>query len=166
MKLNKRTLLGQSKDIQEVLTIAELTAESKRVNVHFKVLRMEEPRVVHSRKRSRPYLVANAVVADSTACITLTLWNEEIDRIDVGDTYLLTNAYIRMYEECMFLNLGQFADIEKSLDNLGEVNDSLDMSRPFMGRKTRVRKERSKKGRSLTGKPGRETRGYCGPKGF
>ncbi|MHA2285878.1 MAG: hypothetical protein ACXABZ_08410 [Candidatus Thorarchaeota archaeon] len=50
--------------------------------------------------------------------------------------------------------------------DIGQVNDSVDMSKPFAGEKPPRRKHRTSTGRTFHGSPRRESRGYCGRKEF
>ena len=146
--------------------IAEITPESGHISVRFRVLSMEEPRTVTSRKWGTKHLLTEAVVGDSTGIVTLTLWNLERDYIEVGGTYLLRGGRVTMYDECMQLALGRQGEIAQSEYPIESINESMDVSRPFMGLAPRRKRPRSKRGRSFRGDPGREGKGYCTWKSF
>ena len=160
--------VGKSVEVQdcEWSPISNLTVESRAVNVRFNVIKKGTSRQVITRTTGRPHLISEAVVGDESAIITLTLWNDDIDGIETGKTYELLNGYISIYDECMSLSKGRWGTIRGAESNITQVDGTIDMSRPFMGRPKRRKKKRSLTGRSFQGTPGRESKGYCSRKGF
>jgi ssDNA-binding replication factor A large subunit len=160
--------VGKSVEVQECewVSISKLTVESRAVNVRFSVIKKGTPRQVTARATGRAHLINEVVVGDESAIITLTLWNDDIDEIELGKTYELLNGYISMYDECMSLSKGRWGSIRGSESSIAQVDGTIDMSRPFMGRPKRKKKKRSLTGRSFQGTPGRESKGYCSRKGF
>jgi ssDNA-binding replication factor A large subunit len=157
---------GDDESIMELTCISELTPGSRSVSVLLKIISMSQTRQVRSSKTNRRHLVQNVVAGDSTARINMTLWNEDADSLQEGQTYLLTKGYVREYDECMCLLRSRLGEFIESKKNIEIVNESIDMSRPFVGRKPQRRRPRTKSGRSFRGTPGREEKGYCSWKGF
>jgi ssDNA-binding replication factor A large subunit len=153
-------------DPANVTDISEITPECRHITVLFRVLSMEEPRTVTSRKWGTKYLLTKAVVGDATGTITLTLWNLDKEHVRVDGTYLLRGGRVTVYDECMHLSKGRQGEILRSEIPVGFVNESVDMSKPFMGRAPRRKRPRTKSGRSFSGDPGREGKGYCTWKSF
>lgn len=147
-------------------SISELTVESRSINVRFKILEKENPRQVIARSTGRSHHVSNCVVGDATAIITLTLWNEDIDEVEVGRTYNLINGYVNIYDECMNLGRGRWGEFRQANEDFLKINQEVDMSRPFMGRPARRRRERAPTGRTFSGTAGRESSGYPSRKSF
>ena len=114
----------------------------------------------------RKFEIADCIVGDQTAIINLTLWNEDIDVIEECRTYTLLNGLINVYDECMFLTRGKRGELIESIIPIENVNDQVDMSRPFMWKPKRKEKPRSPTGRSFQGTAGREAKGYCARKSF
>lgn len=56
--------------------------------------------------------VANAVIADDTGKIKLTLWNEDIDKIRVGDKIRITNGFVSEFQGEKQLSAGRFGKLE------------------------------------------------------
>jgi replication factor A1 len=83
----------------------------KRVNVEAKVVEKGEPREVMSRFRDETYKVADAVVADETGSIKLTLWNEQIDQVNVDDTIKVENGYVTSFKGEIQLNVGRYGKL-------------------------------------------------------
>jgi len=157
-----------SSNEQEVnwTSIAELTVESRAVNVRFRVLEKERTRQVIARSTGRLHHVSNCVVGDATAVVTLTLWNDDINEVKVDKTYQLVKGYINIYDECMNLGRGRWGEFKQSNMDILKINQEMNMSRPFMGRPKGRRRNRSSTGRTFSGTAGRESRGYPARKSF
>ena len=80
----------------------------KRVTVEANVVEKGETREVRSRYKDETYNVADAVVADETGSIKLTLWNEQIDQVEVGNKIKIENGYITSFKGEIQLNVGKF----------------------------------------------------------
>ena len=80
----------------------------KRVTVEANVVEKGETREVRSRYKDETYNVADAVVADETGSIKLTLWNEQIDQVDVGNKIKIENGYVTSFKGEIQLNVGKF----------------------------------------------------------
>jgi replication factor A1 len=83
----------------------------KRVNVEAKVVEKGNHREVTSRYKDETYKVADAVVADDTGSIKLTLWNEQIDQVNVNDTIKIENGYVTSFKGEIQLNVGKFGKL-------------------------------------------------------
>jgi len=92
----------------ENLNIKDLRNGMKRVNVEAKVVEKGDPREVMSRFKDETYKVADAVVADETGSIKLTLWNEQIDQVNVDDTVKIENGYVTSFKGEIQLNVGKY----------------------------------------------------------
>ena len=93
------------------MNINELRNGMKRVNVEAKVVEKGNPREVTSRYKDETYKVADAVVADDTGSIKLTLWNEQIDQVNVNDTIKIENGYVTSFKGEIQLNVGKFGKL-------------------------------------------------------
>jgi len=107
--------------------VRDLTPSSKQVNVHAKVVNVGDAKEVMG-KYGDPRKVAEAVIGDETATITLSLWNEQIGTIAKDDIILVDNGYVSLVRGHMRLNVGRYGNLTKSTDAITEVNSSLDMS--------------------------------------
>jgi ssDNA-binding replication factor A large subunit len=107
--------------------VRDLTPSSKQVNVHAKVVSVGDAKEVMG-KYGDPRKVAEAVIGDETATITLSLWNEQIGTIAKDDIILVDNGYVSLVRGHMRLNVGRYGNLTKSTDPITEVNSSLDMS--------------------------------------
>ena len=83
----------------------------KRVNVEAKVVEKGNTREVTSRYKDETYKVADAVVADGSGSIKLTLWNEQIDQVNVNDNIKIENGYVTSFKGEVQLNVGKFGKL-------------------------------------------------------
>jgi replication factor A1 len=80
----------------------------KRVSVEAKVVEKGDTREVKSKFKDETYRIADAVVADETGSIKLTLWNEQIEQVNVGDNVKIENGYVTSFKGETQLNVGKF----------------------------------------------------------
>jgi replication factor A1 len=118
-------------------TIAELKPGMKSVNITFKVLGTTEEREVESRKTGETYRVVDAQVGDSTGTILMPIWNETIESIEEGETYILSNGYTGLFRGNLRLQLGKFGSITEAEEPIDEVNLEVDMSAEDYGHRSR-----------------------------
>jgi replication factor A1 len=107
--------------------VRDLTPSSKQVNVHAKVVNVGEAKQVMG-KYGDPRKVAEAVIGDDTAVITLSLWNEQIGSIAKDENILIDNGYVSLVRGHMRLNVGRYGALSKSNEEIASVNSQLDMS--------------------------------------
>jgi len=92
------------------MKISELKAGQGKVDVEAKVKSKADPRVMN--KYGKELKVANAVVEDDSGEIKLTLWNEDADKVNAGDTIKITNGYVSEYNGEKQLTSGKFGKLE------------------------------------------------------
>lgn len=90
------------------VNIKDLRNGMKRVTVEAEVKEKGDPREVRSRYKDETYQVADAVVADETGSIKLTLWNEQIEQVNVGNKIKIENGYVTSFKGEIQLNIGKF----------------------------------------------------------
>ena len=56
--------------------------------------------------------VCNAKIKDASGEIKLSLWNEQIDQVNVGDTVKVTNGYVSEWQGELQLTTGKFGNLE------------------------------------------------------
>jgi len=93
------------------LNIKDLRNGMKRVDVEAQVTEKGNPREVMSRYKDETYTVADAVVADETGSIKLTLWNEQIDQVKVNDKIKIENGYVTSFKGEIQLNAGKYGKL-------------------------------------------------------
>lgn len=83
----------------------------KRVEVEAQVVDKSPTRQVQSKFRDEVYNVADAIVQDDTGTIKLTLWNEQIDMVNVGDRIKIENGYVTSFKSEIQLNVGKYGKL-------------------------------------------------------
>jgi replication factor A1 len=161
--LNSLAVEGFSRNRQPVdVKVGELTPASRAVNVKAKVVSKSEVRNIAAGRDGAPHNVCDALVGDETGSVYLTLWDDNIEKINEGDTISVGNGYVTLFRGNMRLNIGRYGTIEAAKEPItGEVNTENNLSnkvyeqerRPFRGR-----------GRGNYG--GRERRGGYRPRNY
>jgi replication factor A1 len=80
----------------------------KNVSVEAKVVEKSEQREVMSRFKDETYKVATAIIADETGTIKLTLWNDQINQVNVNDKVKVEKGYITSFKGEIQLNIGKY----------------------------------------------------------
>jgi replication factor A1 len=94
-----------------LVEIKELQDGMKRVSVEAKVVEKGDPREVKSRYKDETYRIVDAVLADESGSVKLTLWNEQIDMVNVGDNIKIDNGYVTSFKGEIQLNVGKFGKL-------------------------------------------------------
>ena len=81
------------------------------VNIEGKVERKEEARTVNT-KSGGTIDVCNAYLVDESGEIKLTLWADDIAKINDGDTIKITNGYTNTFKGEVSLTKGKFGKLE------------------------------------------------------
>ncbi len=113
----------------------------RRINLVAKVVEKTEPREVISRTTGETHMLSEATVGDETGTVTLTLWDDAINIVDEGETYLITNSYTSTFKGELRLNIGRYGKIEKTDQEVTEVNIENNLSRRRFEQPTRYRKK-------------------------
>jgi len=80
------------------------------IEVTGRIVRKGDVREV--KTRYGPAKVSWAILKDETGSILLNLWRQQIDKVRVGDTVRLVNAFVRVYRDEMELSIGSDGQIE------------------------------------------------------
>ena len=83
----------------------------RRVDVEAKIIQKSDPREVLSRYSNETFRVADAIIKDDTGTIKLTLWNEQIDQVNIDDTVKIENGYTRSFRGEIQLNVGRYGSL-------------------------------------------------------
>lgn len=108
--------------------VSELGPYSKQVNTTVKVVTKGEARETVSRQDGTTHRVLDALVGDETGAIYMTLWDDNIDKVNDGDTVNVKNGYVRPFKGSMRLNIGRYGTLEPAATPLGDVNTQNNLS--------------------------------------
>jgi len=118
----------EQSESKELVKIEKLTPNSREVNTIVKVISKSEVRNVTGRDYS-VRRVADALVGDETGCVYLTLWDENIDKINEEATLSITNGYVNLFRGNMRLNVGRYGSFELLEESpVTEVNTENNLS--------------------------------------
>lgn len=94
-----------------MVAIKELQDGMKRVSVEAQVVEKGDVREVKSRFKDETYRIVDAVLADESGSVKLTLWNEQIEMVNVGDKIKIDNGYVTSFKGEIQLNVGKFGKL-------------------------------------------------------
>ncbi|HSQ48471.1 MAG TPA: OB-fold nucleic acid binding domain-containing protein [Candidatus Deferrimicrobiaceae bacterium] len=94
-----------------MVAIKELQDGMKRVSVEAQVVEKGDVREVKSRFKDETYRIVDAVLADESGSVKLTLWNEQIEMVNVGDKIKIENGYVTSFKGEVQLNVGKFGKL-------------------------------------------------------
>lgn len=83
----------------------------KRVEVEATVTAKNPTREVMSKYKDVVHRVADATVQDETGTIKLTLWNEQIDQVNINDNIKIENGYVTSFRGEIQLNVGKYGKL-------------------------------------------------------
>jgi replication factor A1 len=122
--------------------VGELTPQSRAVNVIAKVVSKSEIREIPMGRDGSAHKVCDALVGDETGVVYLTLWDDNITKINENDTIRVENGYVTLFKGNIRLNIGKYGKLEIAKEPLtAEVNSENNVSskayeqerRPFRG---------------------------------
>ena len=113
--------------MSEPKKVEELNPGSRSVDVLVKVIEINPSKEV-STKDGSMHNVAEAVVADETGSVILSLWDNDITRVQVGKTIAIKNGYITLFRGNMRLNIGKYGTLEEPTETLEQVNSENNIS--------------------------------------
>lgn len=123
--------------------VGDLNPQSKAVNVTAKVVSKTEIREIPMGRDGSPHKVSDALIGDETGVVYLTLWDDNIEKVNESDTIRVENGYVTLFKGNIRLNIGKYGKLEPAPAPLtAEVNTENNVSsktyeqqrRPFRGR--------------------------------
>jgi len=118
----------EASESEELVKVEKLTPSSRAVNTIVKVVSKSEVREVPGRDYSA-HRVAEALVGDETGCVYLTLWDDNIDKVNEEATLRITNGYVNLFKGSMRLNIGKYGSFEVLEESpITEVNTENNLS--------------------------------------
>ncbi|MEK6852596.1 MAG: hypothetical protein AABX59_01825 [Nanoarchaeota archaeon] len=112
------------------MSLSDLRAGQSRVDLEADVVEVSETRSFV--RFGRVIRVANAVIKDEEGEGTLTLWNNDVDKVKSGDHIKITNGFVKEFNGKLTLTAGKFGKIEVMDENTSarvseeEVADEMD----------------------------------------
>jgi replication factor A1 len=122
--------------------VGDLTPQSKAVNVTAKVVSKTEVREIPMGRDGSAHKVSDALIGDETGVVYLTLWDDNIEKVNEGDSIRIENGYVTLFKGNIRLNIGKYGKLEPAKEPVTvEVNTENNVSsktyeqerRPFRG---------------------------------
>jgi replication factor A1 len=92
------------------MKISDIKEGDSEINIEAEVTEKSYAREVRS-KYGRVLMVADATLKDETGKITLTLWNEQVRAVMVGDKVKIENGYAKSYRNVLQLSTGKYGKL-------------------------------------------------------
>lgn len=110
---------GVSRRRQPVDTkVGNLTPRSRAVNIIAKTISKGEVREVASRRDGQTHRVCDLLIGDETGCVYLTLWDDDVEKVEEGDTVNIKNGYVKLFKGSIRLNVGRYGTLETAEEPL------------------------------------------------
>jgi replication factor A1 len=90
--------------------ISDIKDGDNEITVEGEITEKTYAREVRSRY-GRVLIVSDATLKDETGKITLTLWNEQVKQVMVGDHIKIENGYAKTYQNILQLSTGKYGKI-------------------------------------------------------
>jgi replication factor A1 len=101
--------------------ISDLTTQRKNIKVTGKIIKKDTPREVTFKADNSAHQVCDVVIADETGSISLSIWDDDISKIQENKTYCIENGYVSTFRDTLKLNVGKFVKI---IENPTEIDNS------------------------------------------
>ncbi len=92
------------------MKISELQPKMGNAEVEGEVIEKNDAR--EFSKFGKTGRVANAMLQDSSGKVKLSLWNEQVDQVNVGDTIKIKNGFVSEWQGEMQLSTGRMGTLE------------------------------------------------------
>lgn len=119
----KRTYL-ERKNLQKA-KIGDIIPYQGKINLIFKVIKKGYTRKI---KKNGTH-VSECLVADDTGSILLTVWDEDIEMLEVGEYFSLSDGYATIHRNKLVLNKKRYGEIEPYPDQGFDVNTDNNLSK-------------------------------------
>jgi len=92
------------------MKVKDLKPKTGKVDITLQITQKSEPK--EFSKFGSTGKVCNAKAKDETGEISVTLWNEQIDLVKIGDKVQIINGYVSEYQGEMQLSTGKFGQLK------------------------------------------------------
>lgn len=82
----------------------------KNLDLELKVVDKEEPYSFESDKGEGR--VVTAICEDDSGKIKVSLWDDEIDRVEVGDKIKIESGYSRLFKDEVYVSAGRYGELK------------------------------------------------------
>jgi len=90
------------------MKVNELKDKGQIDEITLKIVEKEEPKDV----RGGTLKMCNCVGEDDTGKVTITLWQQDVEKVNVGDTIKITKGWTQTYQDKLQISAGRFGTLE------------------------------------------------------
>ena len=102
--------------------LANLQPYQRGITFSFKVVKTEAVRKVQSRNDGSNHRVADVLIGDETGVMLLTLWDDDIAKVEEGKSFRVVGGQSGLFQGRMQVSLGRSGKLEPSEQEISEVN--------------------------------------------
>jgi replication factor A1 len=89
--------------------VKDLQDMAKKVSIKVQIGEKSDIREIRSRFKDETYRICDATAIDANGdSMKLTLWNEQIEAVQIGDWVQIDNGYVTSFKGELQLNIGKF----------------------------------------------------------
>src|SRR3989338_7240312 len=92
------------------MQIKDLQPKQGKVDITVDVVEKAAPK--EFQKFGNPGKLCNIKIRDETGQTTMTLWNDQVEKINIGDKIKITNGYVNEWQGELQLSTGKFGNLE------------------------------------------------------
>ena len=89
---------------------SEIKPGMRNIDLDLKVVEKEEPHSFQSD--SGEGRVSTTVCEDDSGKVKVSLWNEEIDKVEVGDRIRIEGGYSRLFKDEVHVSAGKYGELK------------------------------------------------------
>ncbi len=93
------------------MKISEIQARQGKIDVEVEVISKEEPKEFE-KKDGNKGKVCGCMIKDDSGEIKLTLWNDDCEKVNVGDKVKITNGYCNEFQGEKQLSASRYGQLE------------------------------------------------------
>jgi replication factor A1 len=121
---------GSEEENKELKKVEELRPGLRGINVKVRCKSKNEEKEVISKQTGETLRVTEALIGDESGAILITLWNDDIDKMQPDHVYKVTNSYTTVFKTSLRLNIGKYGAFEEiEEDEPKTVNEENDLSK-------------------------------------
>jgi len=90
--------------------ISDIKEGDSEINIEAEITEKSYARQVRS-KYGRVLMVADTTLKDESGKITLTLWNEQISQVKIGDKVKIEKGYAKSFRNVLQLSTGKYGKL-------------------------------------------------------
>lgn len=113
---------------EEFKVVSDLRPGLRGINIKVKCLSKNEEREVVSKNTGDTLRVTEALVGDQSGSVLLTLWNDDIDKLELEKVYQLNNTYTSVFKGSLRLNIGRDGTAAEINEVIAEINQTNNLS--------------------------------------